>query len=187
MIVFQWYINTCTSLGVHLQSFNCTAMFQACKVYHRIMNPWSGRVLPNCSVQSKSSLFMKTVAINTYSFITITTWSSYCYNKLCIFFLNLLKTTRVPTTVPQLVSAPGLVPHHATSYTIHSDAALPLHASHHLTYSMMRGPSLGMSPALAMSTLSGKGRGTPAISNDLGPPIFMPCEYSNYRQRTTNY
>jgi len=99
---------------------------------------------------------------------------------LCLFLPLILKTTRVPTTVPQLPSAPGLVPHHATSYTIHSDTSLPLHTPRHLTYSMMRGPSLGMTPALAMSTLSGKGRGGPAISNDLGPPIFMPCEYAFY-------
>ena len=33
-----------------------------------------------------------------------------------------------------------------------------------------------MTPALAMPALQGKGRGAAAISNDLGPPIFMPCK-----------
>ena len=43
-----------------------------------------------------------------------------------------------------------------------------------------------MPPALAMPALSGKGRVAATISNDLGPPIFMPCKLFFMHVRISN-
>ena len=65
-------------------------------------------------------------------------------------------------------TTPTLVHHAGPTYTLHSH---PLAA-----YGMMR----PVATPLTMQPTLGGGKGHPtAYSNDLGPPIFMPCKFTN--------
>ena len=69
-------------------------------------------------------------------------------------------------TTPTLVHHPTATPTYA------------LHPTHPLTaYTMMR-PTLTVAPPLSMTPALAGGKGHPSAtySNDLGPPIFMPCK-----------
>lgn len=68
------------------------------------------------------------------------------------------------------MGGPGMVPHH--NYPIPSDNFG--HSGGRLAYrpglGQLMGQSMQMGPSLS--------RVPPGISNDMGPPIFMPCESS---------
>ena len=102
----------------------------------------------------------------------------FCFFFYYFFFQDrsgILKSVRGPG-IPQLGGAPPGLIHHPP-YPLPSDNphTLSLHPSH-LAYPMMR-PALGMGGPLPMSAgIPTKSRGNPSISNDLGPPIFMPCK-----------
>ena len=71
---------------------------------------------------------------------------------------NIVKNA--PGSNPQL-QAGGLMPH---PFGIHSESSLGLTTPHPLAYGIMHQP------------LGAMGRVAPNASNDLGPPIFMPCK-----------
>ena len=80
------------------------------------------------------------------------------------------KSSRTATTAltPQLgppTASPSLLAYPLPPPPPHHDY------SHHL-YTMMRPGALAMAPQMAQSIQTAK----PCRSNDMGPPIFMPCE-----------
>ena len=64
-----------------------------------------------------------------------------------------------PTVSPSLLAYPLPPP-------------LPHHDYSHRLYTMMRPGTLAMAPQMAQSIQTAK----PCLTNDMGPPIFMPCE-----------
>ena len=100
------------------------------------------------------------------------TYNSYLYDSLflCVYFQERTKANQAHAGGLPGMGGPGMVPHH--NYPIPSEN---FHSGGRLYARPGLGPLMGQS--LAMGQM-----GPPlqrGISNDLGPPIFMPCEYFN--------